>query len=191
MKKVILLVLCLIFVLSGCGKLEKAEPFYTETKENVVFLTQYEYYFDDEHSIRCSWENKTDEGFSFYDTFELHVLGDDGEWYVVSKGEEVEFKTDYCYGISANATSNARYDLSIYIEDLKEGESSVGTKVGTTHLKATKVGATVSVEATLVKQEGRMYDFVIKAYEDGVLIGEGEHTRAVINVERFLAKLNK
>ena len=76
-------------------------------------------------------------------------------------------------------------------EDLKEGESSVGTKVGTTHLKATKVGATVTVEATLVKQEGRMYDFVIKAYEDGVLIGEGEHTRAVINVERFLAKLNK
>ena len=65
-------------------------------------------------------------------------------------------------------------------EDLKEGESSVGTKVGT-----------VTVEATLVKQEGRMYDFVIKAYEDGVLIGEGEHTRAVINVERFLAKLNK
>ena len=66
-------------------------------------------------------------------------------------------------------------------EDLKEGESSVGTKVG----------QTVTVEATLVKQEGRMYDFVIKAYEDGVLIGEGEHTRAVINVERFLAKLNK
>ena len=123
MKKVILLVLCLIFVLSGCGKLEKAEPFYTETKEEVVFSTQYEYYFDDEHSIRCSWENKTSEGFSFYDTFELHVLGDDGEWYVVSNGEEVEFNTAYCYGISADGISNARYDLSVYTEKLKEGES--------------------------------------------------------------------
>ena len=30
-------------------------------------------------------------------------------------------------------------------EDLKEGDSSVGTKVGTTHIKATKVGATITV----------------------------------------------
>ena len=76
-------------------------------------------------------------------------------------------------------------------EDLNEGDSSVGTKISTTHVKASKVGATIQVEAAIVKQEGRMYDFSIKAYEDGVLIGEGEHTRAVINVERFLAKLNK
>ena len=123
MKKVILLVLCLIFVLCGCEKLEKAEPYYTETNDEVVFSTQYEYYFDDEHSIRCSWENKTAESFSFYDTFELHILGDDGEWYVVSKGEEVEFITDYCHGISAEGTSNARYDLSVYTDKLKEGES--------------------------------------------------------------------
>ena len=76
-------------------------------------------------------------------------------------------------------------------EDLKEGESSVCTKVSTSHVKASKVGAEITVEATLVKQEGRMYDFVIKAFENGVLIGEGAHTRAVINIERFLAKLNK
>ena len=80
---------------------------------------------------------------------------------------------------------------SLIDPELKEGESSVGTKISTTHVKASKVGATITVEATLVKQEGRMYDFFVKAYEDGVLIGEGEHTRAVINVERFLAKLNK
>lgn len=80
---------------------------------------------------------------------------------------------------------------SLIDPELKEGESSVGTKISTTHVKASKVGATITVEATLVKQDGRMYDFTVKAYEDGVLIGEGEHTRAVINVERFLAKLNK
>jgi predicted thioesterase len=76
-------------------------------------------------------------------------------------------------------------------EFLNEGESSVGTKVSTSHVKASKVGAEITVEATLVKQEGRMYDFVIKAFENGVLIGEGEHTRAVINIERFMAKLDK
>lgn len=74
-------------------------------------------------------------------------------------------------------------------EDLKEGESSVGTAVSTSHVKASKVGAQITVEAILVKQEGRMYHFEIKAFENGTLIGEGQHTRAVINVERFLAKL--
>ena len=42
-----------------------------------------------------------------------------------------------------------------------------------------------------LKSEDISLEDAIKAYEDGVLIGEGEHTRAVINVERFLAKLNK
>lgn len=80
---------------------------------------------------------------------------------------------------------------SLIDPDLKEGESSVGTKISTSHVKASKVGAVIEVEATLEKQEGRMYYFTVKAFENGVLIGEGEHTRAVINVERFLAKLDK
>ncbi len=80
---------------------------------------------------------------------------------------------------------------SLIDPELAEGESSVGTKISTTHIKASKVGATITVEATLLKHEGRVYDFAVKAFEDGVLIGEGEHTRVAINVERFLAKLDK
>lgn len=73
---------------------------------------------------------------------------------------------------------------------LKTGESSVGTKISTTHIKASPVGAEIEITATLVKQEGRLYDFEIKATQDGQLIGEGTHTRACIDVERFMAKLN-
>ena len=122
LKKVILLVLCFIFILSGCEKLEKAEPYYTETREDVVLSAQYEYYFSDETSVRCDWENKSSEEFSFYDTFELHILGDNGEWFLVNKGEEVNFNTNYCHGISAEGKSSARYDLSVYTDKLKEGE---------------------------------------------------------------------
>lgn len=72
---------------------------------------------------------------------------------------------------------------------LAQGESSVGTKISTTHVKASPIGAQIVVEATLLKHEGRFFDFAIKATQDGELVGEGEHTRASINVERFMAKL--
>ena len=74
---------------------------------------------------------------------------------------------------------------------LKEGESSVGTKISTTHLKASPVGATIDITATLLSNEGRMFDFEIVATENGQLIGEATHTRASVNIERFMAKLNK
>ena len=122
MKKIILLVLCFIFVLSGCERLEKAEPYYTETRDDVTFSAQYKYYFTDEPSLRCTWTNSSTESFSFYDTFELHVL-DGEEWYVVSKGDEVSFNTDYCHGIDPESESNSRYDLSLYTDELKEGKT--------------------------------------------------------------------
>lgn len=124
LKKILILVLCLAIVLSGCGKLEKAEPFYSESNENVVFETEYKYYFDDELTVNCHWSNSGDEDLCFMDPFELHVLGDDGEWYKLSLGEEVEFMTNYCHGLDAGTVdSNARYDLSVYTENLENGKT--------------------------------------------------------------------
>ena len=39
-----------------------------------------------------------------------------------NKGEEVNFNTNYCHGISPDGKSSARYDLSVYTDKLKEGE---------------------------------------------------------------------
>ncbi|MBR3963177.1 MAG: hypothetical protein IKK14_06595 [Oscillospiraceae bacterium] len=123
MKKIILLILCFVFVFSGCEKLEKAEPYYTETREDVVFGTQYEYCFTDEGSVRCFWENKSKESFYFHDVFELHVLDDDGEWYVVSKGDEVTFNTNYRHGIDPESETSSRYSISLYADELKSGKT--------------------------------------------------------------------
>lgn len=123
MKKIILILLCFVFLFSGCEKLQKAEPYSSETREDVILNTKYEYCFDDESSIRCLWKNESFEKFSFHDTFELHILGDDGEWYRVSNGEQVIFNTDYSHGIDANSETNARYKIDLYTDGLKEGET--------------------------------------------------------------------
>ncbi len=123
MKKIILLILCFVFVLSGCEKLAKAEPYYTETRDDVVFSTQYDYCFTDESNLRCFWKNESKESFSFYDTFELHVLGNDGEWYVVSKGDEVSFNTNYCHGIDPESETTSRYQISLFADELDSGKT--------------------------------------------------------------------
>lgn len=72
---------------------------------------------------------------------------------------------------------------------LEPGQTTVGTQVSTSHLRATKVGANVYAEAELTAIEGRKLTFKIAAYEGETLIGEGEHTRFIVDRERFLSKL--
>ena len=123
MKKIILILLCFVLLLSGCQNLPKAEPYYTETREDVTFNTQYSYCFKDERDIRCIWKNESTEGFSFHDTFELHVLGNDGEWYLLSKGDEVSFNTNYRHGIDPESETSSRYDLSLYTDEIENGKT--------------------------------------------------------------------
>lgn len=72
---------------------------------------------------------------------------------------------------------------------LGEDETTVGTMVSTSHLKASKVGNIIEARAELVAVEGRKLDFKIEAYDGETLIGEGTHTRFVVNREKFLSKL--
>lgn len=123
LKKIILILLCFVLLFSGCKPLQKAEPYYTETLDSVTFETQYKYYFDDESNILCIWNNKTDGEIYFHDTFELHVLGDDGEWYVVSNGDEVSFNTGYSHFVEPEIESKNRYELDVYTDGLENGKT--------------------------------------------------------------------
>lgn len=74
--------------------------------------------------------------------------------------------------------------------DLPDGSTSVGTRVALEHLAASKVGATVSVTATVVYADGRLVRFEVAAREpSGRLLGSGEVTRVVVDAERFLGRL--
>jgi predicted thioesterase len=75
--------------------------------------------------------------------------------------------------------------------DLPEGGSSVGTAIAVKHLKASKIGEELSCTATLTENEGRRYAFDLKVTDTkGDLVGEGSHERFVVDVQRFMSKLN-
>lgn len=96
------------------------------------------------------------------------------------------FGTPYMIGLMENAAQSA---LSVFLE---EGQGSVGTHLDIKHTAPTPVGMKVWVEAevTAVSENGKMVDFTLKAWDEKGPIGEGTHTRAIINNERFLAKCN-
>lgn len=74
-------------------------------------------------------------------------------------------------------------------ESLPEGSATVGTQMNTSHIKASPLGATITASAELTAVDGRRLTFVVKAWDEKGVIGEGEHTRFVVDRERFLSKL--
>ena len=72
---------------------------------------------------------------------------------------------------------------------LDEGASTVGIEMATSHIKASPIGATITASAELISAEGRKLSFKVKAWDEQGVIGEGNHTRFVVNRERFLSKV--
>lgn len=68
---------------------------------------------------------------------------------------------------------------------------SVGVGVNIQHLAPTPVDSKVTVTAEYLGQEGKLYKFKVEAYDARGKIGEGEHTRAIIDIERLLIGANK
>ncbi|MBE0634703.1 thioesterase family protein, partial [Candidatus Bipolaricaulota bacterium] len=68
---------------------------------------------------------------------------------------------------------------------LPEGQKTVGTFVALSHTAATPVGMEVTLHATLEAAEGRKLTFVIECKDELESIGRCEHTRFIIDSERF------
>lgn len=68
---------------------------------------------------------------------------------------------------------------------LPEGYRSVGTSLNVRHLAATPVGAMVTVRATLIEREGKTLTFHVEARDSAGLVGEGQHQRYIVNLQRF------
>jgi fluoroacetyl-CoA thioesterase len=68
---------------------------------------------------------------------------------------------------------------------LPEGQASVGTALDIRHLAATPVGHAVRAQAEVTAVDGRKVSFTVRAWDEDELIGEGTHTRYVIDVARF------
>lgn len=68
---------------------------------------------------------------------------------------------------------------------LPETQTTVGVEVNVKHLAATPVGMTVRARAELLAVEGRKLVFKVEAWDDAEKIGEGAHTRFIVDLERF------
>ena len=73
---------------------------------------------------------------------------------------------------------------------LPDGATSVGTEVALQHRAPSPVGAAVVVTAGQETEDGRLHTFAVEArHLDGTVVGSGRITRAVVDAERFLARL--
>lgn len=71
---------------------------------------------------------------------------------------------------------------------LAEGQTSVGTALDLKHIAATPVGLRVWAEAKLVAIDRRALTFTITAYDAAGEIGNADHTRFLVDAEKFQQK---
>jgi predicted thioesterase len=74
---------------------------------------------------------------------------------------------------------------------LPEGHQSLGTHLNVGHYAATPVGMGLRATAVVTKVDGRTVEFKVEAFDDKERIGDGTHTRVVVNVARFDQRIQR
>ena len=76
------------------------------------------------------------------------------------------------------------------LDDLEEGQGTVGTSLNVQHVSAVPVGLTVTCRSELVEIDGRKLTFQVEVRDETGIVGTGIHERFVINNEKFMDKTN-
>ena len=74
---------------------------------------------------------------------------------------------------------------------LGKGYGTVGIALDIKHMKAVPVGEGIRCISRLSSVEGNKLIFTVKVSCDSGLVGEGIHSRYIIEEKRFLSKINK
>ena len=104
----------------------------------------------------------------------------------VGSGALPVFGTPFMAAMMENAAMTA---LQNYHTD---SQGSVGIHLDISHEAPTPVGMKVWAEAEIyaVSENGKIVDFKVKAWDEKGPIGQGTHSRAIIDNDRFLTKCN-
>lgn len=119
-------------------------------------------------------------GYSYTSTT---VVNNNNTAKALGSGDMDVFATPAMVALMENAAMNA------VAPHLEEGQTTVGTQISTSHIKASALGATITATAVLTAVDGRSLTFEITARDGENIIGEGIHTRFIVDRERFLSKL--
>ncbi|WP_066500793.1 thioesterase family protein [Abyssisolibacter fermentans] len=98
-------------------------------------------------------------------------------------GDIYVFASPVMIGLMENASLNA------VDKELGNEYSTVGINVNVNHISATPVGQKVYAVAKLIEIDGKKLCFKVEAYDENKKIGEGTHTRYIVNIEKFLNKI--
>ncbi|MFI3306422.1 MAG: thioesterase family protein [Rikenellaceae bacterium] len=101
----------------------------------------------------------------------------------LGSGDLQVFATPAMIALMENAAMKA------VAEALPEGSTTVGTEMNATHIKASKLGAEIVATAVVAAVEGRKITLNVGARDGESLIGEGVHTRFIVDREKFMSKL--
>lgn len=74
---------------------------------------------------------------------------------------------------------------------LKPDQGQVGVGITVRHMGPTPMGKTVRAEAELVAIDRRRLSFKVKVFDDAEQVGESEHDRFVVDLDKYFAKLKK
>lgn len=74
---------------------------------------------------------------------------------------------------------------------LKSGQGQVGLSVNIRHLAPTPIGKKVRAEVELVGIDRRRLAFRAKVFDDVEQVGEAEHERFVIDVDKYVERLKE
>ena len=111
------------------------------------------------------------------------TVGDGNTAAAMGSGDMPVFATPAMTALMENAAMKAVEGA------LPEDAATVGTAISISHVKASPVGARITASAELVEVDGRRLVFAVRAWDERGTIGEGSHTRFVVDRERFMGKL--
>jgi predicted thioesterase len=74
---------------------------------------------------------------------------------------------------------------------LKPGQGQVGVFVTIRHMGPTPMGKSVRAEAELVAIDRRRLSFKIKVFDDTEQVGEADHDRFVVDLDKYFARLKQ
>ncbi|NLW52529.1 MAG: thioesterase family protein [Tissierellia bacterium] len=75
-------------------------------------------------------------------------------------------------------------------EFLEEGQTTVGTKMELSHLKATPIGFNVTCHSNLLEVDGAKLVFEFEVTDEKELISKGRHERFIVDKEKFQNKVD-